>query len=449
MKKVTYFGLLLAVALTGLSSCSSSDDVTSDPTNPKSGESRLTLTISTPVAKTSSAKGNSFVMGSRATDITTAASQDGKNVSVNVGLERTINRITVGIFSQNGDTVRTIKEFVARPTGTTASTGDGYFSDVKKSDGTKSDDKTVDVITNTLKSNDAVVVAVNAPTGKFAGAATIAAFRARTEGIDTVLATKFDEQSAGDSIISNNIPMSGTASLPAPGTDGNFAVTVNVSHQTAKVTLQSLSVDFKDNGAYKDASFTPKRVYLINVPGALNFSESAYANPNNEFFVGLDPESKKSGKVKNYLTSSEIKFKKDDGSEDYITLSGYKDKKDATTSLGRVYTFYTMPNENSTKANRTKLIIYGTFKANANDTGSDVYYPVPLNISYDDNGVENSTAPDGKTRGTVNPNMNYNCTVVIRSKGASSPDEDITPKQATITVKVQDFDNKDQTTYFN
>ena len=70
MKKVTYFGLLLAVALTGLSSCSSSDDVTSDPTNTKSGESRLTLTISTPVAKTSSAKGNSFAMGSRATDIT-------------------------------------------------------------------------------------------------------------------------------------------------------------------------------------------------------------------------------------------------------------------------------------------------------------------------------------------------------------------------------------------
>lgn len=438
MKKVTYFGLLLAVALTGLSSCSSSDDVTSDPTNPKSGESRLTLTISTPVAKTASAKGGSFVMGSRATDITTA----NKDVSVNVDRERTINRITVGIFSQNGDTVRTIKEFVARPKDKTASTGDGYFSDV-----TNSNDKTVDVITNTLKSKDTVVVAVNAPAGKFAGAATIAAFRARTEGIDTVLATKFGATSAEDSIVSNNIPMSGTAYLQPATTDGNFTATVPVYHQTAKVTLKSLSVDFKADGAYRDASFTLKNVYLINVPAALNFSDSAYANPTKEFFVGLDPENKKTGKVKNYLTSSEIK---NDSKED-ITLSGYTGKEGANTSLGRVYTFYTMPNRDSTKTNRTKLIIYGTFKANASDTGSDVYYPVPLNISYDDNGVENSTAPDGtnKPRGTVNPNKNYKCTVVIRSKGASSPDEDITPKQATITVKVQDFDNKDQTTVFN
>lgn len=438
MKKVTYFGLLLAVALTGLSSCSSSDDVTSDPTNLKSGESRLTLTISTPVAKTSSAKGNSFAMGSRATNITTAAGQD---VSVNVDREQTINRITVGIFSHNGDTVRTIKEFVARPSGTTASTGDGYFSDVSNSK-----DKTVDVITNTLKSKDTVVVAVNAPAGKFAGAATIAAFRARTEGIDTVLATKFGEQSAGDSIISNNIPMSGTASLPDAGSDGNFSVEVPVLHQTAKVTLAGLSVDFQATGAYRDASFTPRNIYLLNVPAALNFSDSAYANPTKDFYVGLDLKNEKPGKVKNYLTSSEIK---NDSKED-ITLSGYTGKEGATTSLNKVYTFYTMPNNDSTQVNRTKLIIYGTFKANNDDSGSPVYYPVPLNISYDSDGVELEKAPDGaKHRGTVNPNKNYKCKVVIRSKGASSPYEDITPKQATITVQVQDFTVADQDTYFN
>ena len=426
MKKVTYFGLLLAVALTGLSSCSSSDDVTSDPTNTKSGESRLTLTISTPVAKTSSAKGNSFAMGSRATDITT----------VPVTEERKINRITVGIFSSDGKAVRTIQELSP----VSGNAGPGTYTQTGATA-----TATATIVTNSLEDGDSILVACNAPAGTFKGVQNATDFKAKTEDIDSSLAKPFDGQ-LGKTLVYNNIPMFGKKILSKNLKDDNFSASVDVCHQTAKVTLDGLSVDFKDNGPYRDASFTPKNIYLLNVPAALNFSDSAYANPTKDFYVGLDPEGKKTGKVKEYLTSSEIK---NDSKED-ITLSGYTGKKDATTSLNKVYTFYTMPNNDSTKEHRTKLIIYGTFKAYNGDSGSEVYYPVPLNISYDSNGVEKKDAPDGaKHRGTVNPNKNYKCTVVIRSKGASSPDEDITPKQAAITVTVQDFKDASQDTYFN
>lgn len=425
MKKVTYFGLLLAVALTGLSSCSSSDDVTSDPTNTKSGESRLTLTISTPVAKTSSAKGNSFAMGSRATDI---------NSDPGATAEQQINRITVGIFSPDGKAVRTIQELSP----VSGNAGPGTYTQTGAT-------ATATIVTNSLENGDSILVACNAPAGTFKGVQNATDFKAKTEDIDSSLAKPFDGQ-LGKTLVYNNIPMFGKKTLSKNLKDDNFSASVDVCHQTAKVTLDGLSVDFKDNGPYRDASFTPKNIYLLNVPAALNFSDSAYANPTKEFYVGLDPKNEKTGKVKEYLTSSEIK---NDSKED-ITLSGYTGKEGATTSLNKVYTFYTMPNNDSTKINRTKLIIYGTFKANQGDSGSDVYYPVPLNISYDIDGVEKKEVPDGtKHRGTVNRNKNYKCNVVIRSKGASSPDEDITPKQATITVKVQDFEDASQDTYFN
>jgi hypothetical protein len=361
-------------------------------------------------------------MGSRATDITT----------VPVTEERKINRITVGIFSPDGKAVRTIQEL--SPVNGNAGPGTYTQSGVSA---------TAHIVTNSLEDGDSILVACNAPAGTFKGVQKATDFNAKTESIDNSLATPFDGQ-VGASLVYNNIPMFGSSKLSSSG--DNFSASVDVYHQTAKVTLAGLSVDFKDNGAYRDASFTPKRIYLLNVPDALNFSDSAYANPTKEFYVGLDPKNEKTGKVKEYLTSSEIK---NDSKED-ITLSGYTGKEGATTSLNKVYTFYTMPNNDSTKTNRTKLIIYGTFKANQGDSGSDVYYPVPLNISYDSDGVELEKVPDGtKHRGTVNPNKNYKCNVVIRSKGASSPDEDITPKQAAITVTVKDFEDADQDTYFN
>ena len=192
MKKVTYFGLLLAVALTGLSSCSSSDDVTSDPTNPKSGESRLTLTISTgdKNATTGNAKANSFNMGTRATDFTT---------DPGTAKEQQINHITVAIFSSDGK-VRTIQQLTKRTEGDVTA-GDGTY---KQTDGTAS----ATIVTNSLAATDKIYVVCNAPAGTFQGVQKATDFEAKTEGIDDALATEFGGTSTPTptSLVDHNIP---------------------------------------------------------------------------------------------------------------------------------------------------------------------------------------------------------------------------------------------------
>ena len=408
MKKVTYFGLLLAVALTGLSSCSSSDDVTSDPTNTKSGESRLTLTISTPVAKTSSAKGNSFAMGSRTTDIT-------KDPTATE--EQKINRITVGIFSHDGSTVRTIQEL-------SSGSGDAGSGTYKQTDASA----TAHIVTNSLVEGDLILVACNAPTGTFHGVQTAALFKAKTEDIDNSLATPFDGQ-VGASLVYNNIPMFGSSTLSGSG--DNFSATVPVNHQTAKVTLESLTVDFDQNGPYKDASFTPTQIFLMNVPDDLQFDTDASTSSTAKLWQGYKT-SESATDYKEYLATPDLKEKT-------------KELKGTSQSFGTTYYFYTMPNNKTDKDVRTKLVIKGTFKANKDDQGSPVYYPVPLNANYA-NGT--ATTADGGTPFAVHANKDYQCTVTIKTKGAANPTDDVTPQQAEINVTVKPFAAATQNTVF-
>lgn len=411
MKKVTYFGLLLAVALTGLSSCSSSDDVTSDPTNTKSGESRLTLTISTPVAKTSSAKGNSFAMGSRATDITTDPTAT---------KEQVINRITVGIFTSDGGTVRTIQELSSG----NGNAGSGTYTQSGAS-------ATAHIVTNSLVTGDLILVACNAPTGTFHGVQTAAQFKAKTEDIDNSLATEFSG-TAGKSLVDNNIPMYGSAKLEADG--NNFKASVPVNHQTAKVTLTSLTVDFDQNGAYKDASFTPTQIFLINVPNDLKFDTDA-ATGTSTLLQGYDNSNKDT--YKEYLSTSVFSNGKE--------LKGVATAT-STAKFGSTYYFYTMPNSKTGTNERTKLVIEGTFKSSTSDTkGTTVYYPVPLNANYE-NGT--ASAAEGSTLFAVQANKNYQCKVTIKTKGALHPTDDVTPQQAAITVTVVPFTGFEQHTVF-
>ena len=423
MKKVTYFGLLLAVALTGLSSCSSSDDVTSDPTNPKSGESRLTLTISTgdKNATTGNAKANSFNMGTRATDFTT---------DPGTAKEQQINHITVAIFSSDDGTVRTIQE-LTKNTGT-ATAGDGTYSQ-------NADKATATIVTNSLKKDDKIIVVCNAPAGIFHGATSADDFQGRTEGIDAALATEFG-QSLGASLVKDNIPMMGDGKLTPVENSDNFKAEVTVQHQTAKVTLESLKVDFDQNGAYKDATFEPTGIFLMNVPETLNFTTAAAttteSTASSSLFHGYDNEEAQAT-YKQYLTTSAIAG---------TVLHGDAAATPGNT-FGNKYYFYTMPNSLGAKDKRTKLVIMGNFKSNGSGDGKIVYYPVSLNATYDKNGV--AQAADGGTLFTVNPNKNYKCSVIIKTKGADSPQGDLTPQQVAITVTVSGFTDASQTTIFN
>ena len=424
MKALTKIGIgflsLAAVAL-WFTSCSS-EDVASCTNQGKM--SSLTLTINT---------GKS--MGSRATDWTAdPAGSDKKDT------ENKINRVAIGIFSHSG-AVRTIVELTPGTTGTNSLTQ----TDAKNAKAT--------IVTSSLVADagneDEVLVAINAPTGTFTGCQDKTAFMAKTETAAEALANSTDAQ------VETNIPMFGSASLSGSGS--SFTANVSVIHMIAKVSLTSLKVDFKAGSAYADAEFTPKAVFLINVPTTFQFNNNQDSNHdyNNAwlsagyehgwgtFATNYDANTANTAAATTftgstfakYLTTSELTGK---------TLKGVAGGSDDTYDK-KVF-FYTMPNgQDDDKA--TKLVIAGQFKA----TGVDkvVYYPLFLNATVNSTGTGYDPAVPGSDAKKVYPNKNYNCTVVIRNIGADSPNTNLDPQTATISISVTDFVLANQTTEFN
>ena len=400
------FLALVAVAL-WFTSCSS-EDVTSETNQGKM--SSLTLTINT---------GKS--MGSRATDWTTdPAGADKTNT------ENKINRVAIGIFSNTGN-VKTIVELTSATTGTNSLTQ-------------TANNATARIVTSSLVASDQVLVAINAPTGTFTGCQNKTAFMGKTETAAEALAN-----SADDAQVANNIPMFGSATLSGAGS--SFNASVSVIHMIAKVSLTSLKVDFKAGSAYADAQFTPKAVFLINVPNSLQFDngnawtsagyEHGWGTFATDFTYGATTAN--SSAASTFTGSTFAK---------YLTTSELKDKtlKGEDASYDKSVYFYTMPN-GQTDDKATKLVIAGQFKA----TGVDkvVYYPLFLNAKVNSTGTGYDPAVPGSDAKKVYPNKNYNCKVVIRNIGADSPNTNLDPQTASITITVSGFDSVDQTTEFN
>lgn len=418
LTKISIGFLTLAAVALWFTSCSS-EDVASGTNQGKM--SSLTLTINT---------GKS--MGSRATDWTTdPAGSDKKDT------ENKINRVAIGIFSNTGN-VRTIVELTPGAAGTNSlSQADANTATAK-------------IVTSSLDANDEVLVAINAPTGKFTGCQSKSDFMTKTETAAEALANSTDVQDA------TNIPMFGSASLTGSGS--NFTANVSVIHMIAKVSLTELKVDFKAGSAYADAEFTPKAVFLINVPKSFQFDNSTDGNGdyNNAWLLSAgyehgwgtfattyDAATENSSAsatftgstFAKYLTTSVLTGK---------TLKGVAGSSDDTYDKN-VY-FYTMPNGQDGD-NATKLVIAGQFKA----TGVDkvVYYPLFLNATVNSTGTGYDPAVSGSVAKKVYPNKNYDCKVVIRNIGADSPNTNLDPQTATITVTVKDFVSATQKTEFN
>ena len=157
LTKISIGFLALAAAALWFTSCSS-EDVASGTNQGKM--SSLTLTINT---------GKS--MGSRATDWTTADP---------AGNENDINRITVGIFSADGNTLRTIVEL-----GSGTGTDNTFKSETNGASTT--------IVTNSLADGDLIKVAVNAPKGHFVGIKKASDFQAKSEDASVALLTKADD----------------------------------------------------------------------------------------------------------------------------------------------------------------------------------------------------------------------------------------------------------------
>ena len=418
MKRHRFYACLLTVmTLAGFTACSSTDNDGVTDGQTVNGKSQLTLTINT--------------LGTRA-----AMTSDPTN-------EKTINRVTVGIFDASGN-VRTIQEFKS---------GDGTVgSNTFKTDNGSTK---MNIVTNKLEEGDQVLVAVNAPSGKFQGAQTVSDFQSKSVDAGRALATNAsDEKTVQTDQVANNAPMFGSAKLEKPASGATaYTASVNVSHLTAKISLTDIEVAFDPNGSYQNATFSPTEIYVEHVVDGLNFNPEPgnWFTPTTPLLTGATGVAG----AKSYLTTGAIPG---------VTLSGAKDA--STAKMSTPYFFYVTPSSNytpsGTEANAVRVWIKGDFDPDGSGeaTATTVFYPVLLNVKYDAVGAA-SAAEDGTEKYKVYPNKNYTCKIIIKTKGlpgigddhSTQPDgtdgnDELKPQQATITVSVNDWNPVTQTTTF-
>lgn len=407
MKKINHYisAIIVAAMTAGFASCSSSDEPSSVSDNtPK----ELTITIKTQ-------------------GVTTKAAETSDPGSQTPNPENTMNRITIGIFDNAGTTVRAIQEFAATSDLSNVGAGKYFFNQ-------QNNTATVTVVTTKMDTNDQILVAVNAPTGKFAGVTSATTFKQKSIDAETALYKDTNGSNPSDGkAVNNNVPMFGEA-VSRTGSTTNYSANVSVKHLTAKVTLEELKVDFAVDGPYSAATFTPTEIFMYNVPNGLLFD---YSNPylTSSFLNG---EGKTTYPDPIYLTTGDI-------SSGATPLKGTA--TGGSNSFATKYYFYITPNDQD-DANKTKLVIKGKFDPDGDGTPlpNDVYYPVKLNYNVNANGT--TSVPSGSTAYVVSPNKNYKCKVTIKTIGSTGPGDDIDPTTAEISITVTNFEEVNQETVF-
>lgn len=404
LTKISIGFLALAAVALWFTSCSSEDVAQNGGSQ---GNTYLTLSINTgDVSKT------------RGSDWT---STDPAQVD-----ENKINNMTVGIFDNTGK-VRTIVDLAENSTGTSVPNSYTLSGSIA----------TANIVTSSLTATDVVLVAVNAPANQFAGVTTQSGFNAVKETLADAVASTTKETNT-------KIPMYGQANLTGSGS--NYTASVDVYHMLAKVTLKSLKVDFKADGPYKSAEFTPTAFFMINVPEDFQFNGTV-ANKFKEAWTSTAAMYHAWNKDGDYTAPNDAATGMGSYAQ-YLTTEdlGITTALTATSTCSKKACFYVTPNATTTGEKNMKLVIAGTFKNGGAST--TVYYPVPLNANYAADGTV-SPAVSGTTTYAVYPNVDYQCEVVIRSIGATTPNANLSPETATITVTVKDFAPATQNTEFN
>lgn len=394
--------VLMTASALWLTSCSS-DDVAQGGTS--KADLSLTLKINT---------GN---VGSRATAWTSDPAGADKDQT-----ENKINNLTVGIFSSDGNTVKTIVELTA---------GDATGNTLSQ------DGKTARIVTTSLKSGDQVLVAANAPKGLFAGVANVNAFEAISEDAKNALTDGNDETKEYE----KNIPMYGKSSLTTTD-NANFTTSdpISVQHQLAKITLDELKVDFNPNGAYQNAKFTPKEFFLVNVPTKLAFSTAAWV-------TGAGHLHGMSSTTYSNLTPAP-EWGGANGYKEYLSASAVGPALAGTSTYANKSYFYVTPCD-ATGDSKMKLIIAGDFDVDGTGANSKtVFYPVNLNATYKSDGSFDPATNGGSDTFKVYPNKNYKCKVTIKTIGTIDPTQNLDPQSADVTITVANFVDAEQSTTF-
>lgn len=259
-----------------------------------------------------------------------------------------------------------------------------------------------------------IVIVANAPAGTFAGVMNKSDFVAKT----VLLSATATSQVQG----SDNLPMSGeeTNVVMAPG--ATISKTINLSRLVARVSISSIKTAFDPNGAYKDATFKPEKLFLYNAMSASTVTPGA--QPAGTLPIHGGDGDKTSCTV---VTGNEHLFD---------ALTGTANNSAYTTP----HWFYTFANDGATTpATATKFVIAGTFDADGSGsaaTAETVYYPIVVNKSQ----AGTSFTGTGTGNSKIERNTDYQLSATIKGKGVSTPGENIDPTVLTLTVSVKGWD---------
>ena len=397
LTKISIGFLALAAVALWFTSCSS-EDVASG-TNQGNQESILLLSFNT---------GN---MGTRSnTDLT----NDEKN----------IDDMTIGIYSSDGQKLRTVQKLTKASSASDATPGSKKFY----IDGSGNAVAKI-VTTAALTAGDQVLVAANTgSSADFSKKGTADGFK--TVEIDAT--TALTGASDGSTLTATKLPKFGTSSgnLQASSTNKSefSASDIKLKNLVSKITLQSISVGFAADGPYASATFEPKEMFLMSVPEKMLFSESAWIDNPSSYFSGTD---------KGFLKVT-LSTPSGEGATKVLSTSN----KTFTGTTEDV--LYTIPNS-KTDAYKTILVIAGLFSGESNT----VYYKMPLNVAgYNAAGTPTGPVDTNTSAFQIPSGKNIKCNITINTIGSTDLNAESGPLTATLTVTVDPWDDLDQTTTF-
>lgn len=396
LTKINIGFLALAAVALWFTSCSS-EDVASG-TNQGNQESILLLSFNT---------GNMGTRGATTTNLTAD--------------EKKINDMTIGIYSSDGQRLRTVQKLTKADSEGEATPGSNKFY----MDGSGNAVAKI-VTTAALTAGDQVLVAANTGSADFSKKGTADGFKS----VEIDATTALTGTSAGTALTAATLPKFGTSfgKLQAGSNKSEFSASdIKLKNLVSKITLQSISVDFAADGPYASATFEPQEMYLVSVPNKMQFSETAWINNPGSYFSGND---------KGFLKVT-LSTPSGEGASKVLSVNNSKFTGTATDVL------YTIPNSN-TEANKTVLVIKGQFQGET----KPVYYKLPLNVAGYNAGKPTGAVAEGTSAFQIPSGKNIKCNITIKTIGSTNPDAESGPLTATLTVTVDPWDDLDQTTTF-
>ena len=400
LTKISIGFLALAAVALWFTSCSS-EDVASG-TNQGNQESILLLSF------------NTGKMGTRAT--TTNPTDEEKN----------IEDMTIGIYSSDGQKLRTVQTLTKANGESDAPAGSNKFY----IDGSGNAVAKI-VTTAALTAGDQVLVAANTGgSADFSKKGNVDGFKS----VEIDATTALTGEAGGTTLTATKLPKFGASSGKLKATDNKSEFTasdIKLKNLVSKISLQSITVNFTSPGPYTSATFEPQEMYLESVPAKMQFSETAWvSDPGSSYLSGKDADE---GFLKVTLSTPS-----GEGVSKVLSASNPTFTGTAADVL------YTIPNSN-TEANKTVLVIKGQFQGETNP----VYYKLPLNVAgYNAAGKPTGAVADGTQAFQIPSGKNIKCNITIKTIGSTNSDAESGPLTATLTVTVDPWDDLDQTTTF-